>query len=84
MTTRVSNSLDPDQVRHFAKMSDFHYDAIICYIDISTCKSDSLLKLLESVISKLSFQIIWTSDFFSFFIVFKTDKSYKSHLLAKI
>ena len=37
------------------------------HYDISTCESASLLKLLESVISKLSIQIIWTSDsFFSF------------------
>ena len=65
------------------KMSDFHHDTIICYIDIITCNSDSLLNILESVISKLSFKIIWTSDCFSFFIIFKKDKSYKMHLLAK-
>ena len=39
-------------------MSDFHNDTTISYIDIITCNSDSLLKLLESVSSKLSFQII--------------------------
>ena len=53
-----------------------HYDIITCY-------SDSLLKLLESVISKLSIQIIWTSDSFSVFTIFKKDKSYKRYLLVK-
>ena len=48
-----------------------------------TTYSDSLLKLLESVISKLSIQIIWKSDPFSVFIIFKKDKSYKRYLLAK-
>ena len=48
------------------KMSDFNYDRIYCYSDIFTCYSVSLLKLLESVISKLSIQIIWTSIFFIF------------------
>ena len=55
----------------------------VTLINIITCKSDSLLKLFESVISKLSIQIIWTSDSFSVFIIFKTDKSYKRYLLVK-
>ena len=58
-------------------MSDFHYYTIICDSDIIICNSDSLLKLLGAVISKLSIQIIWTSDFVSFFIILKKDKSYK-------
>ena len=63
-------------------MSDFHYDTIICDSDIITCNSDPLPKLLEAVISKLSIQIIWTSDFFIiFFIILKKDKSYKMYLL---
>ena len=33
-----------------------HFDAIISCSDIITCYSDSLLKLLELVISKLSIQ----------------------------
>ena len=62
-------------------MSDFHYDTIICCIDIITCNSDSLLKLLESVISKFLNHL--DKSFYSFFIIFKTDKSYKMYLLAK-
>ena len=65
--------------------SDFYFDTIIC--DKDTCiipfYSDSLLKLLEAVISKLSIQIIRTSDSISVLIIFKKDKSYKRYLLAQ-
>ena len=64
-------------------MSDFHYDTNICYIDIITCNSDLLLKLLESVISKLFFKSFGEVIFFSFFNLLKKDKSYKMYLLAK-
>ena len=65
------------------KESDFHYDTIIFYIDIITCYSDLLLKLLESVISKLSIQIIWTSDSFVSFHHFQKTNLTKTIFLWK-
>ena len=65
-------------------MSDFHYDTIICDSDIITYNSDSLLKLLGAVISKLSNQIFWTSDFFIIFHHFKERQILQNvYLLAK-